>query len=131
MTWLDIIAWSGYGGLTLFLALTRDTLALLTLHLRICHKLASRLVRWQMSSLGGLWNLFRGMSNDETLAKVLILMVSGKKWNVLRQRTDSYAYDVDQLFLGTLLFTVSAFLLPTVLTYAALFASVSCYRSSS
>jgi hypothetical protein len=49
----------------------------------------------------------------------------GKKWNVLRHRTDSYAYDVDQLFLGTLLFTVSAFLLPTVVTYAALFASVS------
>jgi hypothetical protein len=28
---------------------------------------------------------------------------------------------VDQLFLGTLLFTVSAFLFPTVLTYAGLF----------
>lgn len=58
--------------------------------------------------------------------------IEGKKWNVLRQRTDSYAYDVDQLFLGTLLFTVSAFLLPTVLTYAALFSSVNfispCYR---
>jgi hypothetical protein len=52
-------------------------------------------------------------------------LTKGKKWNVLRQRTDSYAYDVDQLFLGTLLFTVSTFLLPTVVTYAALFASVS------
>lgn len=51
-------------------------------------------------------------------------LASGKKWNVLRQRTDSYAYDVDQLFLGTLLFTVSAFLLPTVLTYATLFSAV-------
>lgn len=44
---------------------------------------------------------------------------------MLRRRTDSYAYDVDQLFLGTLLFTVSAFLFPTVLAYAALFAVVS------
>lgn len=48
----------------------------------------------------------------------------GKRWNVLRQRTDSYAYDVDQLFLGTLLFTVSIFLLPTVAIYALLFALV-------
>lgn len=44
---------------------------------------------------------------------------------MLRQRTDSYQYDVDQLFLGTLLFTVSAFLFPTVLVYAALFFLVS------
>jgi hypothetical protein len=50
---------------------------------------------------------------------------TGKRWNVLRQRTDSYAYDVDQLFLGTLLFTVSIFLLPTVAVYALFFALVS------
>ena len=43
---------------------------------------------------------------------------------MLRQRTDSYQYEMDQLFLGTLLFTVSTFLFPTVVTYAALFASV-------
>jgi phosphatidylinositol glycan class Q protein len=94
-------------------------MALLTLHLRICHGITSLLVRWQLSSLGGLWNLFRGPGIS---AHALTI---GKKWNVLRHRTDSYAYDVDQLFLGTLLFTVSAFLLPTVVTYAALFASVS------
>ena len=49
----------------------------------------------------------------------------GKRWNVLRQRTDSYAYNVDQLFLGTLLFTVSIFLLPTVAIYAGFFYGVS------
>lgn len=43
---------------------------------------------------------------------------------MLRKRTDSHAYDVDTLFLGTLLFTLTAFLAPTVLAYAALFASV-------
>lgn len=53
-----------------------------------------------------------------------VLIPTGKRWNVIRQRTDSYQYDVDQLFLGTLLFTVSAFLFPTVLTYAALFYTV-------
>ena len=58
-----------------------------------------------------------------------VVLIHGKRWNVLRQRKDSYAYDVDQLFLGTLLFTVSIFLLPTVVTYSALFAAVSCRRS--
>lgn len=52
------------------------------------------------------------------------LTQSGKRWNVLRQRTDSYDYEIDQLFLGTLLFTVSAFLFPTVVVYASLFYAV-------
>jgi hypothetical protein len=66
-----------------------------------------------------------GISSEVRPREFVYVLTSGKKWNVLRQRTDSYAYDVDQLFLGTLLFTVSAFLLPTVVTYAALFSSVS------
>ncbi len=37
---------------------------------------------------------------------------------------DSYDYELDQLFLGTLLFTVSLFLLPTVLTYYLYFVVV-------
>ena len=42
---------------------------------------------------------------------------AGKKRNVLRQRIDSYSYDVDQLLLGTLLFTVIFFLLPTTFVF--------------
>jgi len=57
---LDIIAIAPLGGLTLLLAMTQDALALITLHLRLCHILSSTLCRWQMTSLGGLWNLFRG-----------------------------------------------------------------------
>lgn len=48
----------------------------------------------------------------------------GKRFNVLRNRLDSWDYDIDQLLLGTILFTLVAFLYPTVLTYYALFASV-------
>ncbi|WVQ93661.1 hypothetical protein IAU59_000737 [Kwoniella sp. CBS 9459] len=105
--WIHLIAWTSLGGLTFTLAILNDLLSLLTLHLSVCHVLMRLIYKWQLDSLGGLWNLFRG-----------------KRWNVLRQRTDSYAYDVDQLFLGTLLFTVSAFLFPTVSTYAALFATI-------
>ncbi len=52
-------------------------------------------------------------------------LTSGRRWNVLRHRTDSHAFEVDTLFLGTLLFTVTAFLAPTVLAYGLLFALVS------
>jgi hypothetical protein len=57
------------------------------------------------------------------------LMVSvhlaGKRYNVLRNRTDPWDYDVDQLLFGTILFTLLAFLFPTVLAYYLLFAVVS------
>jgi len=59
-----------------------------------------------------------------TSTRICSTNIVGKRWNVLRERTDTYEYDVDQLFLGTLLFTVSAFLFPTVLTYATLFTFV-------
>ncbi|WVR03731.1 hypothetical protein IAU60_000726 [Kwoniella sp. DSM 27419] len=104
-----VLAWSSFGGLALTLAVTTDLLSLLTLHLYLSYKLMRGICLWQLESLSGLWNLFRG-----------------KRWNVLRQRTDSYPYDIDQLFLGTLLFTVSAFLLPTVLTYTTLIAIIRC-----
>lgn len=51
--------------------------------------------------------------------------MTGKRWNTLRHRVDSYNYEIDQLFLGTLLFTVTIFLLPTIFTYYAFFSLVS------
>jgi phosphatidylinositol glycan class Q protein len=51
--------------------------------------------------------------------------LEGKRWNTLRHRVDSYDYDMDQLFLGTLLFTVTIFLLPTIVTYYLFFSLVS------
>ncbi|KAH8980798.1 N-acetylglucosaminyl transferase component-domain-containing protein, partial [Lactarius akahatsu] len=59
---------------------------------------------YQTFALRSLWNLFRG-----------------KRFNVLHRRTDSWHYEVDQLILGTLLFTLFTFSLPTLLTYALLF----------
>jgi phosphatidylinositol glycan class Q protein len=48
----------------------------------------------------------------------------GKRYNVLRNRVDSWEYDLDQLLFGTILFTLLAFLFPTVLVYYTLFALV-------
>jgi phosphatidylinositol glycan class Q protein len=53
----------------------------------------------------------------------------GKRWNTLRNRVDSYDYGIDQLFLGTLLFTIALFLLPTIATYYLFFAIVSRHQT--
>lgn len=47
-------------GLTVLLSALQDGLALLALHLRVCERATSFIFRWQLHSLGGLWNLFRG-----------------------------------------------------------------------
>ncbi|RXK39660.1 hypothetical protein M231_03014 [Tremella mesenterica] len=104
---VDILSLGSLGGLTISSCMISDLLKLLFVHMEGCYWFMSKLCGWQIESLSGLWNLFRG-----------------KRWNVLRQRTDSYAYDIDQLFLGSMLFTVSAFLFPTVLTYSALFFTI-------
>lgn len=67
-----------------------------------------RLYHLQAYTLSSLWRLFRG-----------------KKWNVLRLRVDSALYNIDQLCVGTLLFTVLLFLLPTTLLYYFVFTAVS------
>jgi len=67
-----------------------------------------RLYNLQLNTLSSLWRLFRG-----------------KKWNVLRKRVDSAVYNIDQLFLGTLLFTILLFLWPTTALFYAVFAMVS------
>ena len=51
----------------------------------------------------------------------------GKRYNVLRDRVDSWDYSIDQLVLGTMLFTLVAFLAPTVIVYYVLFALVSLF----
>ena len=53
--------------------------------------------------------------------------MTGKRYNVLHRRTDSWHYEVDQLILGTLLFTLFTFSLPTLLTYGILFTLVCNY----
>ena len=53
----------------------------------------------------------------------LFHLFRGKKHNVLRNRIDSCDYDLDQLLLGTILFTLLFFLLPTVGVFYLTFTS--------
>nr|KAF6272121.1 phosphatidylinositol glycan anchor biosynthesis class Q [Myotis myotis] len=72
--------------------------------LPVPHPPMDQLYCLKICGLSSLWRLFRG-----------------KKWNVLRQRVDSCSYDLDQLFIGTLLFTILVFLLPTTALYYLVF----------
>lgn len=54
----------------------------------------------------------------------LFRLFLGKKQNPLRERVDSCQYKADQLFVGTLLFTILLFLMPTTWVYYTVFTSV-------
>ncbi|XP_063790831.1 phosphatidylinositol N-acetylglucosaminyltransferase subunit Q [Pseudophryne corroboree] len=105
---IEVILWyiglSACLGLSVALSILSDIIALLTFHIYCFYVYGARLYCLKMHGLSSLWRLFRG-----------------KKWNVLRQRVDSCSYDLDQLFLGTLLFTILLFLLPTTALYYLVF----------
>ncbi|XP_060116814.1 phosphatidylinositol N-acetylglucosaminyltransferase subunit Q [Heteronotia binoei] len=105
---IEMILWyvglSACLGLTVALSILSDIIALLTFHIYCFYVYGARLYCMKIYGLASLWRLFRG-----------------KKWNVLRQRVDSCSYDLDQLFIGTLLFTILLFLLPTTALYYLVF----------
>lgn len=117
---------SGWTGLTMSLSAISDVTSLLTMHLYVCYLVATTIFDHQLRTAGSLWNLFRGMVHSARTGCRLLMVfnMSGKRYNALRNRIDSWDYDVDQLLFGTILFTLVAFLFPTVLVYYLLFASV-------
>jgi phosphatidylinositol N-acetylglucosaminyltransferase subunit Q len=88
------------------ISLFSDLLSVLTLHIYSFYVASARIFNWQLTIIISLFHLFRG-----------------KKRNVLRNRIDSSDYDLDQLLLGTILFTLLVFLLPTVVVFYLTFAS--------
>ncbi|QIX00568.1 hypothetical protein AMS68_006085 [Peltaster fructicola] len=102
---IRIIGWSSFAGASLPIALASDLVSVLTTHIYAFYVASARIYNWQLTIILSLFHLFRG-----------------KKRNVLRNRIDSCDYDLDQLLLGTILFTVLFFLLPTVAVFYATFA---------
>ena len=82
-----------------------DLVSLLTVHIYSFYIASARIYNWQLTIIISLFHLFRG-----------------KKRNVLRNRIDRCDYDLDQLLLGTILFTLLFFLLPTVAVFYTTFA---------
>ncbi|KAH8595181.1 N-acetylglucosaminyl transferase-like protein component Gpi1 [Bisporella sp. PMI_857] len=100
------IGFSSFAGASMPIALFSDLLSILTLHIYSFYMASARIFNWQYTILLSLFQLFRG-----------------KKHNVLRKRIDSCDYDLDQLLLGTILFTLLFFLLPTVIVFYLTFAT--------
>lgn len=100
------IGFSSFAGASLPISIFSDLLSLLTLHIYSFYIASARIFNWQLTIIFSLFQLFRG-----------------KKRNVLRNRIDNCDYDLDQLLLGTILFTLLFFLLPTVIVFYLTFAS--------
>lgn len=102
---IRLLGISSFAGASLPIAMLSDLISIFTLHIYCFYIASARIYNWQLTVIISLFHLFRG-----------------KKRNVLRNRIDSCDYDLDQLLLGTILFTLLFFLLPTVAVFYAAFA---------
>jgi phosphatidylinositol N-acetylglucosaminyltransferase subunit Q len=102
---IRLIGYSSFAGASLPISMFSDLVSLLTVHIYSFYVASARIYHWQLMIIVSLFHLFRG-----------------KKRNVLRNRIDNCDYDLDQLLLGTILFTVLFFLLPTVAVFYSTFA---------
>ncbi|KAH9861986.1 hypothetical protein IAQ61_010187 [Plenodomus lingam] len=103
---VQLIGFSAFAGATMPISIFSDLLSLLTLHIYSFYVASARIFHWQLTIIISLFHLFRG-----------------QKRNILRNRIDSCDYDLDQLLLGTILFTLQFFLLPTVFVFYLTFVS--------
>eukprot|EP00041_Stephanoeca_diplocostata_P005295 m.59352 g.59352 ORF g.59352 m.59352 type:complete len:382 (+) comp15690_c0_seq2:136-1281(+) len=92
-------------GVSFILTVLHDAFVVSTLYLTCFYLYSKTLYGMQHSVLMAMYRLFRGL-----------------KYNPLRHRVDSCTYSVDQLLLGTTVFTVSLFLHPTILAFHLSFA---------
>uniref|UniRef100_A0A1B0CRJ0 Putative n-acetylglucosaminyltransferase complex n=2 Tax=Lutzomyia longipalpis TaxID=7200 RepID=A0A1B0CRJ0_LUTLO len=117
-TFLDIVAPAlhylflplsilGLFGLSFQLALLSDLLVLITLHAHCFYIYAAVLYRLEIFGIGALWRV-----------------VLGRRKNILKNRVESFEYKNSQLYLATLFFASLLFLLPTVLVYYVVFATL-------
>ncbi|XP_063240885.1 phosphatidylinositol N-acetylglucosaminyltransferase subunit Q [Bacillus rossius redtenbacheri] len=97
----------GRVGITCQVCILGDLLALVSFHVYCVYVYAARLYHLQLRGLVALFRLFLG-----------------RKRNPLRRRIDSCRYSTNQLFMGTLAFTILLFLLPTTLMYYVVFAGL-------
>lgn len=102
---IRFIGVSSFAGASMPISMFSDLISILTVHIYSFYVASARIYNWQLTIIISLFHLFRG-----------------KKRNVLRNRIDRCDYDLDQLLLGTILFTLLFFLLPTVAVFYITFA---------
>ncbi|XP_047517294.1 phosphatidylinositol N-acetylglucosaminyltransferase subunit Q isoform X3 [Pieris napi] len=101
---LHIYQYLGYLGLTFQAAIISDMLCVTTFHSYCIYVYAARLFNIQISGLTAMLRLF-----------------VGRKYNPLRNCIDSCEYTNQELFVGTVAFTILLLLLPTTLMYYIVF----------
>ena len=102
-----------FATLSIQISVISDLFTLLTIHIHCFYAYARRLALSQYRGLVALWRLFLG-----------------KKYNPLRDRVDSADNTVEQLFLGTIIFTILLFLMPTTATFFSVFLSLKLVASA-
>ncbi|CCG25883.1 Gpi1 protein of GPI synthesis [Candida orthopsilosis Co 90-125] len=102
------------GGCSFLLSSFIDCIQLSTFHIYTFYYCAGKIYKRQLEIIKSLFQLFRG-----------------KKYNVLRNRIDNLnnyetgdIFEVDQLLLGTLLFMIMIFLLPTTFAFYLTFSII-------
>ncbi|XP_011861976.1 PREDICTED: phosphatidylinositol N-acetylglucosaminyltransferase subunit Q [Vollenhovia emeryi] len=100
----EVLLLFGRLGVTFQISIVADLLALVSFHTYCIYVYAARLFNIQLRGITALFRLFLG-----------------KKKNPLRERVDSCQYQTDQLFVGTLSFTILLFLMPTTWVYYTVF----------
>lgn len=100
---LVFIGYSGCFGVSVIIALLSDLMSICTLHLHLFYLVAFEIYTFQVSSMLSLINLF-----------------TGKRRNI-KNNVDIVNYDLDQLLLGSVSFTILVFLYPTTAVYYFLF----------
>uniref|UniRef100_S4P5J0 Phosphatidylinositol N-acetylglucosaminyltransferase subunit Q n=1 Tax=Pararge aegeria TaxID=116150 RepID=S4P5J0_9NEOP len=101
---LNIYQYVGYLGFTFQAAIISDMMCLATFHCYCIYVYAARLFSLQISGLTALLRLF-----------------VGRKYNPLRGGIDSCEYTNQEMFVGTVAFTILLLLLPTTLMYYIVF----------
>lgn len=104
---LKCVAVCGVLGCSLVLALLSDLLSAFLFHTYCFYIYAGRIYNVQIYMLAALVRLF-----------------AGTKWNVLRRRVDTLSSTSGQYLLGTLLFTVVLWLLPSTAVFYVVFAGM-------
>ncbi|KAL7069047.1 N-acetylglucosaminyl transferase component family protein [Cryptosporidium serpentis] len=88
---------SALGGFSIAISFVWDVFNIYTFILYYIYVIFSKLHYINIRAISTFYHLFRG-----------------RKWNILRNRVDSTINDTEQLLFGTILFTISIFLYPTV-----------------
>lgn len=89
-----------FGGASLAFSFVADCCNLATLHIRFLYHFIAL--------------FYRGMT---TISNSLLLLMRGKKRNLLKNRVDDASFEFDEVVLGTMACCACAFLIPTVALY--------------